>query len=188
MFSPDALIAAVKRHASGDGLWLPDWHAKGATIFDQGEERNLIILQLSGLTKLAYQGADGSEWIKSLIVDAGLFGTTAQDGEVSRFAAICIEPSRLVSLPGAWLRRAVGRDAGLAEQVAAFNRWLVVRKQAREEALLCLTAEQRYLALLREDAALLARLTQADIARYLRITPIAFSRIKRRIAARISPE
>lgn len=184
MFSPDDLIAAIRPRASSDGLWLPARHTKGGTVFDQGEERDLIVLQLSGLTKLAYQGADGSEWIKSLIVDAGLFGTSAEQGETSRFSAVCIEPSQLVTLPGAWLRQTVAGDAALAEQVAAFNRWLVARKQAREEALLCLSAEQRYIALLESEASLLARLSQADIARYLRITPIAFSRIKRRIATR----
>ncbi len=188
MFSAEALIDAVQPRASADGLWLPSPHDRTETIFEQGEERDAIFLQVSGLTKLAYQGADGSEWIKSLIVDAGLFGVSAQAGDVSRFAAICIEPTQLVTLPGTWVRRAIVEDAAIASQIAAFDRWLAARKQAREEALLCLTAEQRFLALRRDEPALLARLTQADIARYLRITPIAFSRIKRRVAARVPPE
>lgn len=43
--------------------------------------------------------------------------------------------------------------------------------------------EDRYRALQGNAADALARLAQGDIARFLGITPIAFSRIKRRMAA-----
>jgi hypothetical protein len=62
---------------------------------------------------------------------------------------------------------------------------LVARKQQREEALLCDSAETRYRNMLKDEPALLARLPQGDIARFLRVTPIAFSRIKRRVSRRV---
>lgn len=54
------------------------------------------------------------------------------------------------------------------------------RKEVREKELLMLSAEQRYLNFIKEREGLAARLTDKDIAGYIRITPVALSRIKRR--------
>jgi CRP-like cAMP-binding protein len=139
------------------------------------------MLLTSGLAKLTYLTRSGDEWVKSFIVDQGIFG--ALEGEVSRFGAVAIEPCIVASVPMKWVREAVAADQQLAAEAGAFNLWLVERKQHREEALLCDTAETRYREMLRKEAALLSRLPQGDIARYLRVTPIAFSRIKRRVRA-----
>ena len=48
--------------------------------------------------------------------------------------------------------------------------------------LLCRSAEERYRVFLAQEPALADRLTQSDIARYLGITAIALSRIRRRLA------
>lgn len=129
--------------------------------------------------KLTYLTGLGDEWIKSFIMDKGLFG--ALDSLESRFGATAIETCDIVRLPSAWVRRVVASDRVLAEHSVKFSQWLLARKQQREEALLCDTVEVRYRRMLKEEAALLTRLSQGDIARYLRVTPVAFSRIKRRL-------
>ncbi|WBH16796.1 Crp/Fnr family transcriptional regulator [Sphingomonas radiodurans] len=180
MFFPAAIIDMLQRRAAGDGLWLPSSYPRGGGLLDQGAARDSLFVLISGLVKLTYLSAEGDEWIKSLIVDTGLFGALGSEAG-SRFGASAIEPSVVVELPASWIGAAMAADIGLAAQAGAFNAWLVGRKQAREEALLCQSAEARYRTMLATEPALVARLPQGDIARYLRITPIAFSRIKRRM-------
>jgi len=63
-----------------------------------------------------------------------------------------------------------------------FTQWLGLKKEIREYRLLCLSAEEAYKDFLQMNPKLLERLTQVDIARYLGITPIALSRIKKRLS------
>ena len=179
MFSPSALIAMIRERASGAGLWQPQVHAKGTELLGQGLPCDHLFVLTSGLAKLTYLAQSGDEWIKSFIVDEGIFG--ALEGAVSRFGATAVEPCNVAKVPVNWARQAIAADQQLAGEAGAFNKWLVERKQQREEALLCDTAETRYRQMLSTEPGLLSRLPQGDIARYLRVTPVAFSRIKRRV-------
>jgi CRP-like cAMP-binding protein len=179
MFSPSGLIDLLRERATGAGLWQPQRHGRGAALLRQGEPCDRVLLLTAGLAKLTYLTPSGDEWIKSFIVDQGVFG--ALEGGASRFGAAAIEPCIVANVPADWVQEAIAADPRLAVEAGAFNRWLVERKQQREAALLCDTAETRYRRMLASEAELLARLPQGDIARYLRVTPIAFSRIKRRV-------
>ena len=57
-----------------------------------------------------------------------------------------------------------------------------MKKEIREYELLCLSAEDRYKRLLKHTPDILKLVTQNEIARYLGITPVGLSRIKRRVA------
>jgi CRP/FNR family transcriptional regulator, anaerobic regulatory protein len=183
MFLPEVLIALLQQRSAADGLWQPRRFARNTALLDQGEASDSVFVLTEGLVKLTYLSPDGDEWIKSLVVDAGLFGAFGRGEAGSRFGARTIETSTIAELPGAWVRQITGSDGEIAREVAAFNGWLAERKQAREETLLCLSAEDRYRALSADEPGLVVRLPQGDIARYLRVTPIAFSRIKRRVQA-----
>ena len=156
--------------------------AKGECLFDQGTAVDSVYVLQSGIIKLVYETADGNEWIKSIIVDRGLFGpSNASEGQAIAYAARAIEPSTLARIPLGWVGEALNSSWEMRAAYAGFVNWVRQGKEAREAALLCQSAEERYRDLLADAPNLLARLPQADIARYLRITPIAFSRIKRRI-------
>lgn len=169
----------IGKRAVAAGVWQSEGFEKGAELLRQGEHCDRLLVLTSGLAKLTYLTQAGDEWVKSFIVDQGVFG--AIEGEVSRFGAVAIERCTVARVPVEWARGAIATDQHLALEVAAFSRWLIERKQQREETLLCDTVETRYREMLAADAALLERLPQGDIARYLRVTPIAFSRIKRRV-------
>lgn len=179
MFSPEPLIACLRERAIAANLWQPCQHARGSQLLVQGKPCAELLVLLAGLVKLTYLTTDGDEWIKSFVVDKGVFG--ALKAGSSRFGAVAIEPAIIVRLPTPWLLQALASDSLLAGEASAFNSWLIARKQAREEALLCQSAEERYRDMQRAEPRLLARLSQGDIARYLRVTPVAFSRIKRRM-------
>lgn len=176
------LASAVAERANAHGLGAPRGIAKSAAIFDQGAVLGHAFVLASGLVKLVYATPDGNEWIKSLIVDQCLFGPSGPDLSAPiAYSAVAIEPSTIVTLPLDWLARELATSPDLQAAYSRFIDWVRQRKETREQALLCQSAEERYRDLLANEADLLARLSQADIARFLRITPVAFSRIKRRM-------
>ena len=77
----------------------------------------------------------------------------------------------------------VPANPGLGEAVSRFQAWLLERKRQREEDLLCLSPAARYLAFLEREPGLAGRLALKEVAGYLRITPVALSRIRRRLRA-----
>jgi len=182
-FDPAPVIDRLATLARADGLWHPRECPAGTELFALGEPANQFWVLERGLVKLGYLTASGEDWIKSFIVDQGLFtgsGDLSPDG-TNRYGATCLEPCRVAALPLAWLGERIAGSPELQGDFARFAAWLQARKQRREEALLCASAEQRYRDLLAHDGALAARLRQADIARYIGITPIALSRIRKRL-------
>ncbi len=176
------LIAALREATAGRISWAARAWAKSAAIFAQGDPAGGVFVLQKGLVKLTYGTETGEEWIKSFIVDTGVFAATDGEDSTGTYAARCLEPSEVIWLPRAIVAEAVGRDPATRAAYLAFTGWILRRKQEREAALLCATPEARYRQLQSTSGAVLARLPQGDIARYLGVTPIAFSRIKRRIA------
>jgi len=172
-----ALIAAL-RVAVPARWWAPVAFARGDWVLAQGDQADGVHILLRGLLKLTYATEDGQEWIKSIVADQGIFA----GGEEMAYGAQALEPCEVVRLPGEAVAGALAVPEVRAAH-AGFLGWMARRKQAREAALLCMSAESRYRSLCETSAPILARLPQGDIARYLGITPVAFSRIKRRIAA-----
>lgn len=174
-----ALVATLRPHLQVLGLWHPRAVPRGAVVFGPDAEGGEVILLLRGLVKLVYSSEGGEDWIKSFVLDQGVFAP--QDGDVAPYGAVCLEPSEVVRLPRATLDRLAAQHADVRAAALAFSQWVIRRKQMREAALLSLSPEARYRALLDNAPAALARLPQGDIARFLGITPVAFSRIKRRM-------
>ncbi|MGY1521866.1 Crp/Fnr family transcriptional regulator [Luteimonas sp. A482] len=158
--------------------------AAGEPVFRQGDRCSDVFVLRSGLVKIAYVTHHGRERVKSFIADTGLFGSrSAQlEGVGSPFAATCLEDSSLAVVPYPVFRAAALADPALMRTMFAFNEWLAMKKERREYDLLCRSAEERYRVFLAQESALADRLTQGDIARYLGITAIALSRIRRRLA------
>ena len=59
-----------------------------------------------------------------------------------------------------------------------------MKKERREREFLTESAEERYRMLMDRSPELFDKVTQKDIARYLGITPVALSRIRKRNASR----
>ncbi len=178
-----ALVAALRPKAEAARLWVVRDLARGAPAFDTGDDSGDVYLLLSGLVRLVYVTEGGAAWIKSFILDCGVFsGRGASDAAAGEgYGAECVERSRVVRLPRGFVVAAVAEDPALREAYAGFSAWVLARKQAREAALLTMTAEARLRALLAAAPEAVARLPQGDIARFIGVTPVAFSRIKRRI-------
>ena len=70
-------------------------------------------------------------------------------------------------------------DQQLANSVIELLIQFAMKKEKREYEFLCLTAEQRYRALIEQSPELIKRVTQNDLAKYLGVTAVGLSRIKK---------
>ncbi len=183
-FSFDDFWARLRAQASSFDSCKAKRLTKGANIFDQGEICPDVFVMTRGLVKLHYGTLDGKEWIKSFIVDQGVFGSRASQSlrQPSTFSATCLEDCVVFRLPYKAFERLCTGDPKLAAMTFRFFQWVGLRKELREHDLLCLSAEERYRNFLNDNSALAGRITQMDMARYLGITSIALSRIKGRLS------
>ncbi len=182
-FSFDDFLAYIRDQPSLFGGSQARLHGKGEDIFSQGEVCPDVFILTQGLVKLHYVTLEGKEWIKSFIMDKGMFGSRASQSlcQPSSFSATCLEDCVVYSLSYRKFETLCAEDQKLAAMAFQFFQWLGLKKELREHQLLCLSAEERYRNFLDDNQALVGRITQTDMARYLGITPIALSRIKGRL-------
>jgi CRP-like cAMP-binding protein len=187
--------AQVFHHLAG--AELPEWPAlaphvrrrelaAGEALFRAGEARPFVYVLSRGVVKMVYETEAGEAWVKGFAEPGLCFAsvTALAPGGLTSFAAYAevdcvveqVEYARLLALA----ERHLPWQKALSE---AFKRY-GQRKEQRERELLTLSPEARYLGFLREHPALAAVLRQRDIASYVRITPVALSRIKARLKTR----
>lgn len=183
-FSFDKFLTQILNSPKLEGCSREKKYIKGDHIFNQGEVCRDVFCVRSGLIKVYYNTKDGKEWIKTFIADQGIIGSRSSQALniASPFSALCLEETEIISFSYNLFEDACFEDLQLARAVFRFTQWLGVKKELREYQLLCLSVEEAYQEFKLANPKLLDRLTQIDIARYLGITPIALSRIKKRLA------
>ncbi|MFM1960533.1 MAG: hypothetical protein RL588_2050 [Pseudomonadota bacterium] len=171
-----------------DALRSGEWRARsvcsGTEVFARGQDSAPVCILTRGLVKLCYPLAGGEVWTKSFIVDQGVFGPLSASEPAPSFGALALEDCSFGVISLAWVTARLEENAPLRRAASGFQAWLLERKRQREEDLLCLAAEARYLAFVRRDPDLAQRLELQEIASFLRITPVALSRIRRRLRLR----
>lgn len=152
-------------------------------LFRQGDLSESLYIVKSGLLKAYYLSPDGKENIKSFIQPGDNIGSLSaiHAGETCTFSLVCLKPCELIVLNFSKLYQASRKDPEISAAVVDFLLRFGMKKELREFELLCLTAEDRYRRLLENAPNVFDLVTQNDIARYLGITPVALSRIKKRL-------
>ena len=179
-----AFAALLEAEARRSGEWRARTVPSGTDIFAPRQDAAPVCILTCGLVKLSYPMAGGEAWTKSFIVDRGVFGPVSASEPAPSFGALTLEESSLGVVRLGWLTAKLEEHADLQKAASGFQAWLLERKRQREEDLLCLAAEARYLAFTRRDPDLSRRLELQEIAAFLRITPVALSRIRRRLRLR----
>lgn len=156
---------------------------KGEHFFIQGDPNKSFYHVKSGLLKAYYTSEEGKESIKSFLLPGDSIGsmTSAFSGEDCTFSLVCLKPASLIMLPISTLMEYSKNDLELANAMIELLIHLAMKKEKREYEFLCLSAEERYSRLEESTPALLEKVTQNDLARYLGLTPVGLSRIKKRV-------
>ena len=163
----------------------PAHFAAGEHIFRQGDEDRSVYVLKEGLLKAYYLSDEGKENIKSFIQPGELIGSLASAylKEDCSFSVVCLEPSVAMEVEFDALYAATKEHREMASAMVEHLLNFSMRKERREREFLTESAEKRYRMLLDRSPELFDKVTQKDIARYLGITPVALSRIRKRNAA-----
>jgi CRP-like cAMP-binding protein len=158
-------------------------YAKSEHVFRQGDLSEEVLAVQSGIMKGYYLSQDGKEYIKSFIFEGDIIASlrAVYKNEPTSFGLICLEETVAVSIPFKALYEASKSNIALSNFLVEGLMCLSMKKEKREYDFLCLSAEERYKQLQEDRPRVLSRITQNDIARYLGITPVALSRIRKRM-------
>lgn len=153
-------------------------------VFRQGDKNQSLYIVKSGLLKAYYLSADGKENIKSFILPDNSIGSLSAiyAEHVCTFSLLCLKPCELIVLKFKELYETGRNDPEISASIIDFLLKFGMKKEMREYELLCLSAEDRYRRLQENTPEIFNLVTQNEIARYLGITPVALSRIKKRIS------
>lgn len=173
---------------------LPDWEQlkggmrlrrleTGEYLFHAESPACAVYVVAEGLVKMVYQTSEGQEWVKAFAERGMFFASVSalQPGGVASFSALALRPCVIEQIDYGVIRQLASRHFGWQCVLARAFEIYGARKEARERALLTQTPEQRYQCFLLEYPAIAAQISQKDLAGYIRVTPVALSRIKARI-------
>ncbi|GEN10864.1 cAMP-binding domain of CRP or a regulatory subunit of cAMP-dependent protein kinases [Myxococcus fulvus] len=179
------------------GSALPEWDTvapllrartlrKGEFLFHVGEVRPCIFIVTKGLVKMVYETTEGRAWVKAFAGEGTCFASLVAlaPGGVTSFSTQAVVESRVEQLDFAQVRRLAAHHLEWQRAVSRAFEVYGLRKEKREMELLTLSAEERYQRFLDEHPELAPLLAQRDIASYIRVTPVALSRIRARMRGR----
>jgi CRP-like cAMP-binding protein len=153
-------------------------------IFKQGEIDSNIYFITKGLIKAYYLTNDGKEFVKSFLDSGDLVGSlrSAYKDVPCYFSVVCLEDAEVLSVPFDQLLEHSKKDIKSSSQLIESLINLSMKKEKREYEFLCLSAQERYELFLEENSKIINRISLHDTAKFLGITPIALSRIRKRIS------
>lgn len=140
----------------------------------------------SGLLRMYYVRDDGREFNKAFLTAGDLCGVfdALVLGHPSRLCIDALQPSVLFTINWQALAELYQRDLHWATVGRRFAELLCVKKMRREESFLLDSAEERYRCFQADYGAVEESIPDYHIASYIGITPVALSRIKRRLRRR----
>lgn len=157
----------------------------GEPLFLAGARRAHVFVVNTGIVKMVYETPKGDSWVKGFAEPGVCFAslTALESNGTTSYAAYAETEATIDQIDYLQLLQLASRHPPW--QCAMSNAFKLYgqRKEQREMELLTLSPQDRYLSFLRHHPALAASLRQRDIASYVRVTPVALSRIKARVKA-----
>jgi CRP-like cAMP-binding protein len=145
-----------------------------------GDVPQTIGFMISGILRLYYVDADGSEFTKLFCAENSFVAAYSAllQRQPSRLFIQALEDSTLLIADYAAYRSLCETNSCWQQLNCKIAESLFIKKEKRESALLLDDAKTRYLSFLEEYPGLETRLKQLHIASYLGITPVTLSRIR----------
>lgn len=190
MASDREILRVFLERLAEDGL--PDWgelepfvslraYRAGEQIFGQAAPDRVLRFVTEGVVRLAYEHEDGRRHTKSIIVEGDLVASaTALAGGETTFSAVALTQVSLLAMPYSAVEQLMTRHIAWERVARKLFAELARLKEQREFQLLTLKPAERWRGLLTQRPDLIGRVTQAELAALIGITPVALSRIKAR--------
>jgi len=153
---------------------------KGDLIIDVGEECNILYILLQGLVRKFYQDVSGTDITHMFLQENSFFST---DFVMIKRPSLCcfeaVEECLALTLDYGKVQQAMEKEPALLSVYVGILENTLQEKLLRENALLSMSATERYLDLKRRIPRIEERVSQTHIASYIGITPVSLSRIRR---------
>lgn len=133
----------------------------------------------SGILRMYYVRNDGREFNKSFLTVGDICGVL---GPGNRLYIDALTPAVLFVIPSGALLDLYDRHASWGRLGRRFAEMLSLKKMRREASFLLDSAEERYIAFRAEHGAIEHLIRDYHIASYIGVTPVALSRIKKRLS------
>lgn len=157
--------------------------AAGEALVTPGSGRHRFGLVVSGLLRVHYPEADGSEANKTFVAEGGFVGSISAviTGVDPHYGIAALGPARVLAADPARWRELIPTDIHFERLARQHAEWLLLIKEEREHDFLSVDAAGRYRRLLAREPELAARVPARHLASYLGITAVQLSRIKSRL-------
>ncbi|MCY1422431.1 Cyclic nucleotide-binding domain protein [compost metagenome] len=158
-------------------------YARDQNIIRAGETPTHFFVILIGLVRYYYASPQGKHWNKAFFHEGEMVGSLSAylKGQPCTYNIEVLEQSRLVAVPLQIFTRQQGRSLQMQGMLNKVTREIMLRNEAREALLLTCNSEERYRWLQENESWLLARVPQYQLASYLSMDAVSFSRIKRKL-------
>lgn len=155
---------------------------KATALVRAGERWRTMIFIEEGLLRLFYSDAEGREFNKGFFLEGSLVLPMAPSAqtEPSLFTVATLEPCKLW-VADYWRCRRLLESSGLWPAFALpFAEWLADEKFKREYEFLVFSPEKRHRRFSQQHPTMTDRIPDYHLASYLGMSPVSYSRIKRR--------
>jgi CRP-like cAMP-binding protein len=174
---PDAELAKVRQ------VFRPVTAPRGVLLTMAGEHPDRVAFIAAGLVRLFYTAADGTERAHGFRAENQLVCaySAVLRGEPAHMSIETVQPCELLVASRVAFDELRAGHWCWRELIARLTEQLYLQQEARQRELLLDDAATRYLSFITGQPGLAGRLTQALIASYVGVTPVALSRIRARL-------
>ncbi|MRR17727.1 MAG: Crp/Fnr family transcriptional regulator [Deltaproteobacteria bacterium] len=156
---------------------------KGQHFLRIGDIPDKMAFVISGIFRVYYNTEEGNERILVFRGENRFLSAyrSVQENEPSWYGIQALEPSFLICMPLNELKKHLSEHRCWNDVARKYLEDLFIEKEKRERDLLSLDVTNRYLNFQKRYPDVEKRVSQYHIASYLGITPVALSRIRKRI-------
>ncbi len=156
---------------------------KGDHFVQIGDIPDKLGFVVSGIFRVYYNTEDGNERIIVFRGENRFLSAyrSVQENEPSWYGMQALEPSFLICMPLSELKKHLSDHSYWNDVVKKYLEDLFIEKEKRERDLLSIDVTTRYLNFRKRYPDVENRVSQYHIASYLGITPVALSRIRKRL-------
>lgn len=157
-------------------------YAREQQVIRVGETPTHFFVILSGLVRYYYSSPDGKQWNKAFFREGEMIGSLSAflTQQPCTYSIEVLEDTQLVAVPLQSLAAEQAQFQQLQQMLNTVTREIMLRNENREALLLTCNSEARYRWLVENEAWLLERVPQYQLASYLSMDAVSFSRIKRK--------
>ena len=156
---------------------------KGEYLISQGKSAPSIFFLIKGLVRYVSISAEGKEFTQSFSSAPGIAGSTRAmvSNTQALFSIEVLDDVLCLQFDWQELYQVMKSQEGFLEAYSHLLEQMFAKKEAREYYLLQQSAEQRYLEFVNDNPSLRDLVPLKVVASYIGITPIALSRIRKKL-------